>query len=499
MTATPLRASGTRLRLPGSVAEVDASPVGPHIGAFFDLDGTLVAGFTVAAQTKDRLRRREVGAGEFLHLMQLALEYRLGRREFENLIEGGVRTAKGRLAEDVDEMGERVFRQYVVDQIYPEMRELVRAHQRRGHTVMLTSSAMTMQVMPVARYLGIDHVLCNRFVVDEHGILTGDMERPVVWGATKATGVQQFAADHQVDLRSSYFYADGDEDLALMYLVGNPRPTNPGPRLTKVANHRGWPVLRFSSRGSGSPLARVRGLAGVGSLAPLAAGALGIAVLTRSRRNGVNFLTRYWPETVLALNGVKLNVTGARNLTARRPAVFLFNHRNNFDGFMVAALVREDWTAVAKKELESNLVFGLLGKLLDTAFIDRADTAAAVAALQPVEEAARGGLSILIAPEGTRLDTDAVGPFKKGAFRIAMATGLPIVPIVIRNSESVAGRNATTLNPGTVDIAVLAPISVDDWTHEDLPERIELVRARYLKTLADWPAAGPDGSTGTSS
>ena len=220
----------TPLRLPGSVAEVDASPEGPRIGAFFDLDGTLVAGFTVAAVTRDRLRHREVGAGEFLHMMQLAVEYRLGRHQFENVITGAVRTSKGRLAEDVDEVGERIFQQSVVDLIYPEMRELVRAHQRRGHTVVLSSSALTMQAEPVARYLGIDHVVCNRFVVDEHGVLTGEVQRPVIWGPSKATSVQRFAAEHQVDMRSSYFYADGDEDLALMHLVGNPRPVNPGPR-----------------------------------------------------------------------------------------------------------------------------------------------------------------------------------------------------------------------------------------------------------------------------
>jgi putative phosphoserine phosphatase / 1-acylglycerol-3-phosphate O-acyltransferase len=498
--ATARRGSGVRqLRLPGSVAEVEASREGPQVGAFFDLDGTLVAGFTVAAVTKDRLRRREVGANELLHMMQLALEYRLGRHEFESVIEGAVRSAKGRLAEDVEEMGERVFQQSVMDLIYPEMRELVRAHQRRGHTVVLSSSALSMQAAPVARYLGIEYLICNRFVVDESGILTGDIERPVIWGSTKATSVQRFAADHGVDLRCSYFYADGDEDIGLMYLVGEPRPTNPGPNLARVAARRGWPILRFSSRGSGGPLGRVRALAAIGSLGPLATGALWVGLLTRNRRTGVNFLTRYWPEAVLTLSGVKLNVTGAENLTARRPAVFLFNHRNNFDVFMVAALVRENWTGVAKKELESNPLVGTLGKLLDAAFIDRADSAAAIAALQPVEEAARKGLSILIAPEGTRMDTQTVGPFKKGAFRIAMATGLPIVPIIIRNSDSVAGRNATTLNPGTVDIAVLPPISVDDWTIDDLPERIELVRTRYLKTLADWPAAGPDGHGGTPS
>jgi len=491
MTAAPRGGSAWQIRLPGSVAEVDASPEGPHVGAFFDLDGTLVAGYTVAAVTKDRLRRREVGAGEFLHMMQLALAYRLGRSQFENVIEGAVRSAKGRLAEDVEEMGERVFQQSVADLIYPEMRELVRAHQRRGHTVVLSSSALTMQAEPVARYLGIKHVVCNRFVVDEHGILTGDIVRPVIWGPTKATSVQQFAADHGVDLGLSYFYADGDEDLGLMYLVGNPRPTNPGPQLTKVAIRRGWPIQRLHSRDAGGPLAQVRTLASLGSLGPLAAGALSIGLLTRSRRTGVNFLTRYWPETVLALNGVKLNVTGAGNVNARRPAVFLFNHRNNFDVFMVAALVRDNWTGVAKIELESNPLIGTLGKLLDAAFIDRADTAAAVAALKPVEDAARKGLSILVAPEGTRMDTGTVGTFKKGGFRIAMASGLPVVPIVIRNSDEVAGRNSYRLNPGTVDIAVLPPIDVSDWTHDDLPKRIEQVRELYLETLADWPAATP--------
>jgi putative phosphoserine phosphatase / 1-acylglycerol-3-phosphate O-acyltransferase len=493
---------GQHLRLPGSVAEVEASPEGPHVGAFFDLDGTLVAGYTVAAVTKDRLRHREVGPTEFLHMMQLALEYRLGRGQFENVIEGVVSSSRGRLAEDVEELGERVFQQSVADLIYPEMRELVRAHQRRGHTVVLSSSALSMQAAPVARYLGIEHLICNRLVVDENGILTGDIERPVVWGDTKATSVQRFAADHQIDLRLSYFYADGDEDIGLMYLVGNPRPTNPGPNLSKVAARRGWPVLRFSSRSVDSPLAQARKLAAIGALGPIAVGAVGIGLLTRNKRTGVNFLTRYWPETVLALSGVKLNVTAAENLTARRPAVFLFNHRNNFDVFMIAALVRDNWTGVAKKDLQSNPLVGLLGKLLDAAFIDREDTAAAVAALRPVEEAARKGLSILIAPEGTRMDiqeVEGVGPFKKGAFRIAMAAGLPIVPIVIRNSDSVAGRNASMLNPGTVDIAVLAPIDVEDWTVDDLPERIELVRTLYLKTLADWPAAKPDGHARASS
>jgi putative phosphoserine phosphatase/1-acylglycerol-3-phosphate O-acyltransferase len=93
----------------------------------------------------------------------------------------------------------------------------------------------------------------------------------------------------------------------------------------------------------------------------------------------------------------------------------------------------------------------------------------------------------MIAPEGTRLDTTSVGPFKKGPFRMAMAVGIPVVPIVIRNAEIIAARNSTTMNPGTVDVAVFPPISVNDWTVETLSDRIAEVRQLYVDTLADWP------------
>jgi putative phosphoserine phosphatase/1-acylglycerol-3-phosphate O-acyltransferase len=485
-------------RLPGPTAEVDAGPDGPDVGAFFDLDGTLVAGYTAAAQTRDRLLRRDLRVVEFLTIVELAVQFRLGRRAFETLIEGSALTVKGRLAREVDEMGERIFQQSVADLIYPEMREVVRAHQRRGHTVVLSSSALTNQVAPVARYLGVEHIVCNRLVADEQGILTGEIEQPVVWGPAKASGVQQFAADHHVDLGSSYFYADGDEDLSLMYLVGHPRPVNPGRVLTKVAVRHGWPIMRISSRGTGGLFGIGRRLASVGSIGPLAAVALGVGLVRRTKRAGVNFLTRFWPGTVLALSGVKLNVAGAEHLTERRPAVFLFNFRSNVDVFLVAALVKDNWTGVATKEMQSSRVFGQLGKLLDAAFVDREDPGTAVAALKSLEAAARKGLSILIAPEGTRQDTRSVGPFKRRAFLIAMTAGLPIVPIVIRNSESVAGRNAAKLNPGTVDIAVLPPVSVEGWTLRNLRERIEQVRTAYLETLAQWPMGEPDNRAGTS-
>ena len=481
------KSAASQVRLPGSVAEVMASPPGPGVGAFFDLDGTLVAGFTAVIMTRERLRRRDMGLGELVSMVAAGLDHHFGRLEFEALINRASEMLRGRPLSDLQQIGERLFHEKIEKRIYPEMRELVQAHLDRGHTVVLSSSALTIQVEPVARFLGIPNTLTNRFEIDLNGVLTGKVVPPIVWGPGKANAVQKFADEQGIDLKESYFYADGDEDIALMHLVGNPRPTNPGDKMAAVARKRGWPILEFNSRGSGGLLGQVRTLLAAGSLVPALSGAIGWGVLTGSRRRGVNFFTTAFPQLLLAASGVRVNVLGKENLRKQRPAVFLFNHRNNFDGVIVASLVQDNWTAVGKKELQSDPIVGTLGRLVDTVFIDRDNPKAAIESLREAEELTRKGLSVVIAPEGTRLDTRSVGAFKKGPFRLAMSAGVPIVPIVIRNAEAIAARNASTMNPGSVDVLVYPPLSVADWTLEDLPDRIEEVRQLYVDTLKDWP------------
>lgn len=233
--------------------------------------------------------------------------------------------------------------------------------------------------------------------------------------------------------------------------------------------------------------------AGFGSALPLAAGALGVGLATRSRRRGLNFFTSTWTPLLLATNGIRVNAVGVQNLTVQRPAVFLYNHRNQVDPFVAGLLVRDNWIAIAKKELMRDPIFGTILKLNDAVFLDRDDTTAAVESLRQVEERMNRGLSILIAPEGTAHETATVGPFKKGAFRIAMATGVPIVPIVIRNADIISPRKKLKVTPGTVEAAVLPPIPVDGWTRENLADHIAGVRQLYLDTLAEWPTEIPAG------
>jgi putative phosphoserine phosphatase/1-acylglycerol-3-phosphate O-acyltransferase len=475
---------------PGTVAEVDNSTDGPGNGAFFDLDGTLIAGFSAKVFLQDRLRNRDIGGGEVLRTLGLGLQGATGKAGFEELMEVSSKSLRGRRHEDLVATGDRLFKKRIAALVYPEMQRLVQAHQRRGHTVVLCSSATSYQVEPVASALGIEHVVCNRMVVDDEGKLTGDLVQPVIWGEGKARAAQELAEKLSVDLAQSWFYADGDEDVALMHLVGRPRPVNPRSRLEAVAKRRGWPILRVSGRGSTGAVGLARNAVGIASAVPAAALGIAVGAARRDKRAGLNVGLPAWIAALFAVNGVKLRVVeGEEHLKAPRPAVFIFNHKNNFDSFLAASLVRTNWTGVAKKELERDPMFRTLGRWMDAVFVDRSDSAVAVEQMKAMEGLARKGLSVMVAPEGTRSFNGELLPFKKGAFRVAMATGLPLIPIVFRNSEVLGHRDANTMRPGSVEAAVLPPIDVSDWTVENLAAHIEDVRRMYLDTLEDWPDA----------
>jgi hypothetical protein len=98
----------TRLSPADAIAEIAASSSGPEVGAFFDLDGTLVDGFTAAVHVGDRIRRRQAGIRELLGVFEAALRYRFGRLEFEHLIMRAAGYLRGESLADLDELGERL-------------------------------------------------------------------------------------------------------------------------------------------------------------------------------------------------------------------------------------------------------------------------------------------------------------------------------------------------------------------------------------------------------
>ncbi len=155
------------------VEEVDRSPDGPTVGAFFDFDGTLIYGFSVLALQAARLRRRDVSPQEVANALVTGIGLVLGQSDYDAVVSILGRSWRGRSIDDIDELGRKLFKQKLAGRVYPEARALVAAHQRKGHTVVLASSALSFQVEAMAADLDIEHVLCTRFEVVD-GKLTGD-------------------------------------------------------------------------------------------------------------------------------------------------------------------------------------------------------------------------------------------------------------------------------------------------------------------------------------
>lgn len=229
------------------IEEIRTAPAGPAVGAFFDLDGTLVRGFTATVHAGHRLRNGQARFGELTGIIEASVRYKLGRMEFERLLQRAGGYLAGDALAELDELGEDLFQRRTVSRLFPVMREVVAAHQERGHTVVMSSSAMTLHAEPVARHLGITHVLCNHFETGEDGRLTGRIVKPIIWGRQKARAVLQFSVAHGIDLTDSFGYSDGTEDLPVLEAVGHPRAVNPRPGLAAAAAERAWPVLRVSS------------------------------------------------------------------------------------------------------------------------------------------------------------------------------------------------------------------------------------------------------------
>ena len=487
--------SGIRKK-PVSVADlvkrIEAGPQGPKNIVIFDFDGTLIAGYSASAFFQAHLRKGEYNAFDLAEAGVAIWQSVAKAIEMQELLGKAIAKWKGKHEGELALLGEKIFDKTLSDKVYPEMVTLLLAHRRAGHTIAIASSATRFQVEPTARFLGIEHVMTSTVEVRD-GVLTGRMLEPQMWGKGKADAVKAFVKARKAKLADTWFYADGDEEIGLMQAVGHPVPTNPGKELEATARAKGWDILRHSSRGSTTPELLTRTATGLMSLFPLLYTGIGFGLLTRNKRNAANLTLPLWADSVMLASGVKLRVQGREHLNAQRPAVFLFNHRNNFDAFFVGALVRTDLAWVGKAELKKNPISAMLSRLVPVAFVERSGGTPeeAAQALGPVAKMVREGCSIMIAPEGTRVRdmTVSVGPFKKGAFHMARTLGVPIVPIVIRNALDVAGRDAVMLRSGTVDIAVLPPVQTDGWTEQNTGRKAEEVRQMFIDTLGDWPDA----------
>jgi len=463
--------------------DIEGLPEGPRVGAFFDFDGTLIAGFSATVFLKEQIRRGDLSPYQLVELVSAITQFSLGTMGFSGLMTSAAMFMRGVREDDYIAFGQELYEQQIARKIYPESRALVQAHMARGHTVAVISSATPYQVEPMARDLGIEHVICSRYQVKD-GVFTGEFERPLCFGQGKVLAAESLSQEYDIDLDQSYFYSDSDDDLELLERVGHPQPLNPNSKLAAIAEHRGWPVRRFKSRGQPQITDFIRSVAATVSLIPAAAAGLPIWALTGSRSEARNFATSLFADVSSALIGLNLVVRGEYHLWENRPAVFVFNHQSKVDVVIMAKLLRRDIAGVGKKEIRDMPLIGTTLELAGTIFIDRQNSASAIEAMKPLVDAMRNqGKSVAIAPEGTRSITPRLAPFKKGPFHLAIQAGVPVVPVVIHNAGDVAPKGDFIFRPATVEVDVLPPVDTSDWSAETIEEHVAEVRALFMETL----------------
>jgi putative phosphoserine phosphatase/1-acylglycerol-3-phosphate O-acyltransferase len=410
----------------------------------------------------------------------------LSDAEFGEVMGKGILEWVGRTEDEMRALWLRLFNSHTGATLFPEAWKLVRAHQRKGHTVAIASSATLYQLEPVARECGIEHLICTRAKI-RNGRLTGGIVGQPMWGRGKADGVAAFAARQGIDLAASFGYANGNEDIAFLRSVGNSHAVQPKDELAAVAADECWPVLHFERRHRGPPAAMARTVGAYAAMGAVFLAGWSFARATGRSRRAADLITAAASDAALAVLGVDIDVMGEQHLWSQRPCVFIINHQSKFDMFLMMYLLRRGFAGVAKREAAGTPGFGTYMRMADYAFLDRSNTANAIDALKPAVERLTRGLSVVMAPEGTRSWTPRVGKFKKGAFHMAMQAAVPIVPVVIRNAGEIMGRNDQTMRAGTVQVAVLPPISVVDWRMENLDRRVDEVRQMFVDTLDRWP------------
>lgn len=187
-----------------------------------------------------------------------------------------------------------------------------------------------------------------------------------------------------------------------------------------------------------------------------------IAALLRYRPGDVGELAaRTWSRWIMRASGVRVKVEGLEHVAAHRAQIIVSNHQSWFDVFALAHAIPKRFHFVAKRELERIPIFGTAWKAAGHVSIDRSDRQSAIRSLEQAGAQLRSeGSAVVIFAEGTRSWDGRMLPFKKGAFMLALTSGVEIVPAAVNGSRAVLPKGAWRVRPGMITVRFGEPVPV---------------------------------------
>jgi 1-acyl-sn-glycerol-3-phosphate acyltransferase len=187
----------------------------------------------------------------------------------------------------------------------------------------------------------------------------------------------------------------------------------------------------------------------------------------------------------LRLSGMRIRVRGLEYLDPRQTYIFTANHRSYLDTATLFAYLGRRIGLFAKKELLKVPILGFGMGFVNILAIDRSNRERALSTVRAATECIRSGVSFGVFAEGTRARPGELLPFKKGAFYMAVETGVSVVPVAMKHTDKLMGKGEGTARPGTIEMVILPPIETRGLsTDEDVRRLTADVRARVAEELA---------------
>lgn len=183
---------------------------------------------------------------------------------------------------------------------------------------------------------------------------------------------------------------------------------------------------------------------------------------------------------VLSVIGIKFSVV-QHGAPFHEPAIVIINHSSTLDLLTMMAVGLDKIRFVAKWELQYFPFFFIVGRLTGQVFIKRQKSDEAIKTLvSTYERLQKNKLSVMVAPEGSRKHEGIIGPFKKGAFRMAIDLKYPILPIYFDGNNRLSVGGSMLSKSGTVEAHIHPPIDTTNWHLETIDDHIKEVRDLYL-------------------
>ena len=213
----------------------------------------------------------------------------------------------------------------------------------------------------------------------------------------------------------------------------------------------------------------------LGAMARITAPSLVEAVRGTLARGAVDERARWFGRRVVELLDIELDVVGQDRVPPGRAYVYMSNHQSHLDiPMLYATLPSPTIRMLGKKELFEIPLWGRGLRAAEFIEVDRSNHARAVASIERAAELVRDGVSIYLAPEGTRSKDGRIGRLKKGGFHLALETGTPIVPVAISGTNAILPPGARAMRTGrSVRVVIGEPIAVEGADMTDLMTRVK--------------------------